>query len=168
MDANNDVRNGAVTKALWEIETFEAVFSNHKENSVPATCAKNTQRIPIDSIWTSPGLTVLRCGFLPLHDIYGFQSDHRLVWADICNENLLGHRPQHIYRALRAKVRSNDPEVLEKFIQRCIKRYGKEEVINDFQTLTYFYQQQREGKDYREEIIFLHKSLASKIKKRSN
>ena len=132
MDANNDVRNGAVTKALWEIGMFEAVVSNHKEKSVPATCAKNTQRIPINSIWTSPGLTVLRCGFLPFHDVYGFQSDHRLVWANICNKDLLGHRPQHIYRTPRAKARSNDPEVREKFIQRCIKKYGKEDVINDF------------------------------------
>ena len=94
---------------------YEAIVSNHKEKSVSATCAKNTQRIPIDSIWTSPGLTVLRCGFLPFHDVYSFESDHRLVWADICDEDLLDHRPQHIYRATRAKARSNDPEVREFF-----------------------------------------------------
>ena len=64
MDANDDVRDGEVTRALWEIGMFEAVVSNHKDKSVPATCAKNTQRKPIDNIWTSPGLTVLRCGFL--------------------------------------------------------------------------------------------------------
>ena len=58
IDTHDDVRNGVVTKALWEIGMFEAVISNHKEKSVPATCAKNTQRIPIDSIWTSLGLTV--------------------------------------------------------------------------------------------------------------
>ena len=116
MDANYDVREGEVTRALWEIGMFEAVVSNHKEKSVPATCAKNTQRKPIDSIRTSLGLTVLRCGFLPFHDTYGFQSDHRLVWANICNENLLGHRPKHIYRAPRAKASSNDSEVRENFI----------------------------------------------------
>ena len=165
MDANDDVQDGAVTKALWEIGMFEAVVSNHKEKNVPTTCAKNTQRKPIDSIWTPQGLTVLRCGFLSFHDAYGFQSDHRLVWTNICNEDLLGHRPQHIYRAPRAKARSNDPEVRKKFIQRCIKKYGKEDVINNFQTLTYFCQQQREGKDVREEIILLYKSLASKIEK---
>ena len=111
---------------------FEAVVSNHTNKSVPTTCATNTQRKPIDSIWTSPGLAVLRCGFLPFHDAYGFHSDHQLVWADVCNKDLLGHRPQHIYRAPRAKARSNDPDVQEKFIQRCINRYGKEDIINDF------------------------------------
>ena len=91
MDANDDVQDGEITKALWDIGMYKAVVSSHKEKSVPATCAKNNRRIPIDSIWTSPGLTVLRCGFLPFHDVYSFQSDHRLVWADICNEDLLGH-----------------------------------------------------------------------------
>ena len=147
MDANDDVRDGELTKALWEVGIFEAVVSNHKEKSVPATCAKNTQQKPIDSIWTSPGLTVLRCGFLPFHDRKGFQSDHRMVWSDICNEDLLGHRPQYIYRAPRAKERSNDPDIRDKFIQRCLKKYGNEDVINEFQTLTYFCEKQREGKD---------------------
>ena len=44
-------------------------------------------------------------------------------------------------------------------------RYGKEDIINDFQTLTYFCQKQREGEEVRDEIIFLHSSLASKIEK---
>ena len=76
MDTNDDVRNGKVTLALQEIGMYEAVVNNHRGKSVPATCATNTERKPIDSIWTSPGLTVLRCGFLPFHDVYGFQSDH--------------------------------------------------------------------------------------------
>ena len=72
MDANDDVRNGKVTKALEEIGIYKAVVSNHGGESVPATCATNEQREPIDNIWTSPGLTVLHCGFLPFHDVYGF------------------------------------------------------------------------------------------------
>ena len=63
MDANDDVRDGELTKALWEIGIFEAVVSNHKEKSVPATCVKITQQKPIDSLWTSPRLTVFRCSF---------------------------------------------------------------------------------------------------------
>ena len=113
MDANDDVRDGKVTKALMEIGIYEAVVRNHGGESVPATCATNKQRKPIDSIWTSPGLKVLRYGFLPFHDVYGFQSDHRLIWADICKENMLGHCLQHVYRAPRSKVRSNDPDIRE-------------------------------------------------------
>ena len=114
MHANDNIQDGDITKALWDIRMYKDVVSSYKEKSVPATCAKNHQRIPIDSIWTSPGLTVLQCGFLPFHDTYGVQSDHQLVWADICNKDLLSHRPQHIYRTLCTKSRSNNPDVREK------------------------------------------------------
>ena len=111
MDANDDIRKGEVTKALLEVGILEAVVSNHGGKSVPATCATNKQRKPIDSIWTSPGLTVLKCGFLPFHEIYGFNSDHQLIWADIYNEDLLGHRPQYIHRASGSNVKPNDPDI---------------------------------------------------------
>ena len=165
MDANDDVRDCKVTKALMEIGMYEAVISNHNGESVTATCATNKQRKPIDSIWTSPGLTVLRCGFLPFHNVYGFHSNHRLIWADICNNDMLGHRPQHIYRAPRSKVRSNDPDIREKYIQRCINKYGSEDVINNFLTLSFFCQTTCDGKDMRNEINHLHASLSKKIEK---
>ena len=50
MDAYDDIRNGAVTKALLEVGILEAVVSNHGGESVPATCATNKQQKPIDSI----------------------------------------------------------------------------------------------------------------------
>ena len=76
MDSNDDVRNGSVSAALADIGIKEAVINNHRGESVPATCSKNTQHRPIDSIWTSPGHEILRCGFLPFHSMYGFDSDH--------------------------------------------------------------------------------------------
>ena len=50
MDANDDVRNGEVSAALTEIGIMEAIIKNHKGESVPVTCARNTLRKPIDSI----------------------------------------------------------------------------------------------------------------------
>ena len=76
MKANHDAQDGKVTKVLMEIGIFKVLVSNHSGESNPATCATNTQPKPIDSIWTSPGLTVLRCDFLPFHDVYSFQSEH--------------------------------------------------------------------------------------------
>ena len=165
MDANDDVRDGKVTKALMEIGIYKAVVINHGGDSVPATCATNKQRKPKDSIWTSPGLTVLHCGFLPFHDVYDFHSDHRLIWTDFCNKDMLGHCPQHIYRAPRSKVRSNDPDIREKSIQRCIEKHGAEDFINDFQTLPSFCQAIRDGQDMRDEISCLRASLSTKIEK---
>ena len=121
MDTNNDVCDGEVTKALLEVGTFKAVVSNHVCESVLVTCATNKQRKLIDSMLTSPGLTVLKCGFLPFHEVYGFNSDHPLIWDDICDEDLLGHCPQHIYRAPVSNIKSNDPDIREMYIQQCLK-----------------------------------------------
>ena len=165
IDTNDDVIDGEVTKALMEIAMYEAVVSNHDGESVPVIYATNKQRKPIDSIQTFPGLTVLRCGVLPFHDVYGFQSDHQLFWADMCNEDLLGHRPQHSYRAPTSKDRSNDLDIRKKYIQRCLEKYGCDDVINDFETFASFCQKTRKGYDMRDEIIHLHAPLAIKIEK---
>ena len=117
MDANDDVRDGEVSLALAEIGIGEAVIKNHKGVGVLATCARNTMRKPIDSIWTSPGLDVLRCGFLPFHSVYGFTLDHKMIWAEICNQSIFGHRPQKIFRTSVSKVKSNDPANREKYIE---------------------------------------------------
>jgi hypothetical protein len=76
MDANEDVRNGPVSKRLEEVGMMEGVINHHQTSSVPATCAKNRSRTRIDSIWISPGIEILQCGFLPFHDYKGFDSDH--------------------------------------------------------------------------------------------
>ena len=41
MDANDDVRDGEVTKALLEVGIFKAVISKHGGKSVPVTYATN-------------------------------------------------------------------------------------------------------------------------------
>ena len=132
MDANDNVWDGEATKALMKIGIFEAVVSNHGGKNVPATCVTNKQWKPIDSIWTSPGLNVLKCGFLPFHETYGFQSDHQLISTNICNEDLLGHHPQHIHCAPGSNVKSKNPDIREMYIQRCLEKYKHEDGINDF------------------------------------
>mmetsp|Transcript_51341 Transcript_51341/g.55575 ORF Transcript_51341/g.55575 Transcript_51341/m.55575 type:complete len:95 (+) Transcript_51341:718-1002(+) len=76
MDANNDVCDGEVSKSLLAIDISQAVISSHGGRSASVTCATNTQRKPINSIWTSPRLTVLKFEFLQFHEVYGFNSDH--------------------------------------------------------------------------------------------
>ena len=44
MDANDDVGDGDATKALREVGMFEVVISYHGGESMPATCATNTQQ----------------------------------------------------------------------------------------------------------------------------
>ena len=62
-------------------------------------------------------------------------------------------------------MKSNDPDIREKYIQKYLKKDELEDVINDYQTLDSFCEQTREGNDMRDEIIHLHKPLAEKIHK---
>ena len=132
MDANDDIRKGKISTALENIGMTEAIVSFHKDRSPPATCTTNTQRKVIDSIWTSPGIHILRCGFLPFHDFLGFFSDHRLIWADICNQSLYGYRPQRIFRAPTSRVKSNDPASREKYAKRLLEQYERKGLVRKF------------------------------------
>ena len=124
MDANN-VCDREVTNAFIEVGIFKAVVSSNDGESVPVICAINKQRKKIDSIWTSPVLTVLKYGVLPFHEVYIFNSDHQLIWADIYNKDLYGHYPQHIYCAPVSNVKSNDFDIREMYIQRCLEKYER-------------------------------------------
>lgn len=116
MDDNDDVRNRSVSAALANIGITEAVINNHKGENVLATCAKNPQSKPIDSIWTSPGLDVLWCGFLSIHGVYVFDSDHQLIWVEFFNQSLYSHRLQKIFHAPVSKIKSNDPADCDQYI----------------------------------------------------
>ena len=108
MDTNDEVRKRKISNTLEDIGMSEAIVKFHKDRSTPDTCVTNRKRKVIDSIWTSPGIHILRCEFFPFHDILGFISDHRLIWADICNQSLYGHRPHKNFRAPASRVKSND------------------------------------------------------------
>ena len=91
--ANDNVRRGKISKAPEDISISEAIVKFHKDRSPSATCPSNKKCKVIDSIWTSPGIHILCCRFFPFYDLLGFLSDHKLIWADICNQSLYGHRP---------------------------------------------------------------------------
>ena len=62
-------------------------------------------------------------------------------------------------------MKSNDPDIRERYIQRCLEKYEQADIINDYETLVSFCKQSWNGIDLRDEIIYLHTSLASKIEK---
>ena len=157
MDANNDVRDGAVSAALADIRILEAVVSNHKGKRVPVTCTCNTQRKPINSIWSSPRLQVLRCGFLPFYEYYGFDSDHRLIWVELYSQSLHGQRPQQIHCSPSTKIKFNNPENRDRYIEKVLEKYELEGINEDYFNLKQFIMSQRAGIDMREGIVFLDK-----------
>jgi len=144
LDVNEDVRYGAVQKELANIGMFEAIIRHHPTKSVPATCNTNESRKPIDGIWTSPGMEVLRCGYLPFDSYNGFSSDQRMVWAEIDNASIkLAHTAykktkkdasewrtgfQETFVTAKAKERCLSEEVVIKQMKR--EKESKEKGLN--------------------------------------
>ena len=124
MDVNEDVPKGFVNNKLADIGMFEGIIRNHPTKSVPATCNKDRiSRRPINSIWVSPGVDVVRCRFLPYHSYKGFDSNHCMVRVEIDNTSILGHYPQcaskflftlEMPESIRAKGQVNCIATLEK------------------------------------------------------
>jgi hypothetical protein len=53
MEANEDVRYGSIDLAFKGLGLREAILDKHSDKSPPATQNRNTNRQPIDGIWTS-------------------------------------------------------------------------------------------------------------------
>jgi hypothetical protein len=129
MDANDDVRNGSVSKLLKEVGMMEGVIAHHKTANVPATCSKNRSRMPIDTMRISTGVEILQCGFLPFHNYLGFNSDQQLVWVEIDNTPIFGHYPQQMWMAPSKRVGSNDPRWWDRYLERVTQQCEEENIF---------------------------------------
>lgn len=91
MDINEDARDGKLAKRLQELGLREGVTTHHKNKSPPATQNRNTTRTPIDGIWVTGNLEIIKAGYSAFDG--ACKSDHRALWMDITTTTLLGHRP---------------------------------------------------------------------------
>ena len=97
--------------------------------------------------------------------MYGFPSDHRLIWVEICNQSLFGHRLQRIFRAPVSKVKSNDPANRDKYIEEVLVQFEAQDIMLSFDTLKQFCESHRQGIDVHDEIVYLHAELSTKMHK---
>ena len=79
MDVNDDIGQHCIKQFSNSLGLSNIIQSRH--TNPPATCDKNNQQQPIDTILISPGLTPVSSGYLPFGK--GCPSDHRVLWFDI-------------------------------------------------------------------------------------
>ena len=88
-----------------------------------------------------------------------------MIWVEICNQSMFGHRPQRIFRAPVSKVKSNDPTNHKKYVENVLERYETDDILLSFAALQQFYTSQRKRVDVHEEIVYLHAEFAEKMHK---
>ena len=112
MDVNEDIRQPRIRQFYSSLGLSEAILSRHK--NPPATCEKNSQRQPIDTILTTPGITPVSSGYLPFGK--GCPSDHRVLWLDIIKDTFLSQSPKLAPPKPR-RLKASDPRLVNKFNQ---------------------------------------------------
>ena len=77
LDHNEDVRTGSLGVKFKDLGMIDSILTLHSSLSPPATFNRNKTRTPIDAIWTSPNISVLRGGYCAFGGRVGMRSDHR-------------------------------------------------------------------------------------------
>ena len=104
--------------------------------SPPTTMDRNNSRTPIDSIWTTPGVEIKACGYLPFGAENSCESDHRLVWIEVDNTAILGKNPPELYVNPKTKIKSNEPKNREKYIKMVKREYHREDIFKKADVFT--------------------------------
>ena len=111
MDCNEDVRSPFIKETMQAMGLTEAI-TRDREDDAQATHQTNTNGIPIDGIFMSASLSILRGGYLP----FGvFDSDHRAIWIDVTNANLFGFKIRDIPRHPARRMQCTLPWVKHRF-----------------------------------------------------
>ena len=95
-DSNQDIQNDTLPNLLKSKGLRDLILDFHPQEDPPETYKWNTQLIPIDGIFASPGISISAGGYCPYDHIVS--SDHRTLWVDITFQTILGHQPPPLAR----------------------------------------------------------------------
>jgi len=128
MDYNADVRTGLLGTRLGELGLMDAIFTKHSAQSPPATFNRNTSRTPIDAIWISANVNILRAGYCPFGGSSGMRSDQRMLWIEVDNTSILGKYLPSASSTPRSRLHSDDPRSRKKYTRKVKQEYVQREV----------------------------------------
>ena len=121
MDANEDVRSGAVHHMLSELGLRELILDLHEGHDPPETCYKNTQRVPIDGLFGTHGIQPTAGGYTRYDQFC--VSDHRGLWIDVPYQSALGYNPPDLHKQEPKLFQSGKAEQRERYIKQVEKMF---------------------------------------------
>ena len=89
----------------------DAILASHG-TPCPGTHLKGST--PIDGIFCSASLIVKQSGYTSVH--WGLQTDHRVVWIDICAEQALGKDAPAFIMPKARKLQLDKPQVVNQYL----------------------------------------------------
>ena len=156
IDANEDVRTGTVATMLRRLGLRDLLLDGLLQGTAaPETNIRNTNSMPIDAIFVTPGLMAAIGGFSRYNQMA--MSDHRMPWADIPNEYFLGHNPPQTPPPTFRRINGKDPRSRDKYNKVTKKEYAKAE--NAIPTKLANLQQLRADKANAFDVMWAHQQL---------
>ena len=110
IDANEDVRSGVLSTRLRQLGLISPLQSKFGGHSMPPTFHRGSA--PIDDIFVSPSLRVEKSGMLEFGNGPG---DHRAIYLDVKQTDLIGIDPYKIHRQQARRLISTNPVVVDRF-----------------------------------------------------
>ncbi len=129
LDGNEDMRSGHLSKALKSLNLREAILQKHG-NAAPSTYRRSTKEVPIDGIWISQSLDIIKGGYLDFDEVI-FGTDHRTIWIDISFSRAFGHKETSpIVRPSAQRLNNRNPKVRNTFNALC-KEYARKSFLTE-------------------------------------
>ena len=100
-----------------------------KNSSPPATHQMNTKREPIDGIFVTKGIGVLKAGYLPFGE--GGQSDHRALWIELEANRVLGMTVSDMKKIQPRRLTCSIPSLVSKYNTKLKEELKKEKLMEE-------------------------------------
>jgi hypothetical protein len=106
----------------------QPITTRHGYDS-PSTFKRNTQHIPIDRIWGTPGIDIKAGGYFQFDEVF-VNTDHRCLWMDITFINAFGHSMPPLFRPKARRLHCKDPRLIDIFTYLCHKYANKYQLFS--------------------------------------
>ena len=130
---NDDVRSSTFARRLEQLDLREAVLSSHPNASPLATFNRNKSRIPIDAIFVSPAVKIVKARYMPFDGKSpSAPSDgHRMLWVEISCSSILGKDVPFSTHPIDSNFgNASDPRVRKSLSIKVKKEYTQQNMFN--------------------------------------
>lgn len=124
IDRKEDIITDALALKVKDLGLIDSILSLHSASSPPVTFNRNTTRTPINALWVSPNIGVLREGYCSFGGSHGMRSDHHQLWIEVDNSTILGKHLSSSFPTPCSKLSSDNPRLRNKYTKLVHQEYS--------------------------------------------
>ena len=115
LDGNADMRDSFLSNTFQLVHLRELILHRH-DNQGPSTFRRNNSNTPIDGIWASAGISILKGGYLDYDQVL-MGANHKCLWLDIHFQVAFGSKLPPISSPKTRRLHCRDPRVVKNYLR---------------------------------------------------